>query len=190
MNPLKAFLKDPVKTAYDGEDDDESILYVLRASLITTLPWLLLTGVFVVLPMFFDRLVAELSVNGQQLVSSKFIALFTVFWYVFTFAYFFQSFLMWFFNVYIITNKKIIDMDFIGLLYKSISETTLDNIEDITSKVNGTIGVIFNMGEVYIQTAGRVPEFHFLNVNDPSKIRDIIADLVLSYKQKYDGHNN
>lgn len=191
MNPLKTFIKDPVKTCYDGEDADEKILYVLRASQLTNIPWILLTALFASIPTLLGPAILEfIHQNAPSLVSGKILFSITVFWYLFTFSYFFQSFLNWFFNVYVITNKKILDMDFRGVLYKHISETTLDNIEDMTSQVSGTLGVVFNIGDVYIQTAGEVPEFDFENLDDPAKVRDILADLVLVYKKGTHDHDN
>jgi len=107
----------------------------------------------------------------------------TVLFYLFVFGFALQAFLNWFFNTYVITDKKIVDLDFQGVLYKNISEATLDNIEDITSTVKGTFGVVFNVGSVFIQTAAEKNEFEFENVDHPAKIRDIIADLVAETKK-------
>lgn len=101
---------------------------------------------------------------------------------MFGFGFILQNFLNWFFNVYIITNKKIVDVDFHGILYKNISEAPLRNVEDVTSNVSGALEVIFNYGSVYVQTAGERREFEFENVSHPAKIRDIISDLVAKKK--------
>ena len=85
----------------------------------------------------------------------------------------------------VITNKKLVDMDFIGLAYKNISETMLYNIEDVTSNITGIVGTIFNVGDVFIQTAAEMREFEFIGADDPSKVRDLIIDLV----EKTKGHN-
>jgi len=69
-------------------------------------------------------------------------------------------------------------MDFHGITYKNISETMIDNIEDVTSNISGPVGTIFNIGHIFIQTAGEKREFEFNDIADPSTIRDIISDLV------------
>jgi hypothetical protein len=89
---------------------------------------------------------------------------------------------MWYFNVYIISDKKIVDIDFRGFLYKNISEAPIKNIEDVTSNVSGLFGTTFNFGYVDIQTSAEKREFEFENVSNPSKIRDLIADLVEEVK--------
>ena len=63
----------------------------------------------------------------------------------------------------------------------------MDNIEDVTSNVAGALGVTFNIGALYIQTAAEKREFEFGGVDDPSRIRDILSDLVA--KVKHHGNN-
>jgi hypothetical protein len=72
-------------------------------------------------------------------------------------------------------------------MYKNISETTLDNVEDVTSNVTGALGMIFNIGDVFIQTAAERREFEFHAVDDPSRVRDLIADL--SAEKRNDRNN-
>jgi len=180
---IATFEKNPDNTSYDGEDQDEKILYVQRASLLTTLPWIFASFVFLILPFAADPFLRSFQYNGEKVVSYSFLAILTLFWYLFTFGFFFHNFASWYFNVYIITTKKIIDMDFYGLTYKNISETTLDNIEDVTSQVKGTLGTIFNYGDVYVQTAGEKREFDFVAIDDPGRTRDIISDLAATAKR-------
>jgi hypothetical protein len=179
---LSSCVKDPNKTAYDGMDRDEKVLYVFRRSLITNIPWVSFTLVLVFFPFF-----AWPYVSGFLTLPINFEMVITLFWYLFVFGYAFHNFTLWFFNVYIVSSKKIIDIDFHGLLYKDISEATLDNIEDVTSVVKGTFGTIFNIGAVYVQTAGESREFEFTGVDRPAKIRDLIADLKADYRKRYSG---
>ena len=81
-------------------------------------------------------------------------------------------------------------MDFNGVLYKNISECTLNNIEDVTSNVIGTFGILFNIGDVFIQTAAEKSEFEFDNIDNPAKIRDIISDLVVEARHATADRNN
>lgn len=194
MLGISSFVKRPKHTNYDGEDFDEEILYVLRRSILTNIPWLFSTVIMVILPFAVMPYLRTFKYMGQPVVSYAFISVLTFSWYLLTFGYMFSKFLNWFFNVYIITNKKIVDIDFHGLLYKNIAEATLSNIEDVTSEVMGTIGVVFNIGDVYIQTAGEKREFDFVLVDNPSKLRDIISDLVAQergprFHKHYDRNN-
>jgi len=128
-------------------------------------------------PFILSIIYAGIAVNNLPTLSSKLAFILNLFWYLLTFGFVFQNFLNWFFNVYIITNKKIVDMDFHGLLSKNVSEAPLRNVEDVTSNVTGTLRVIFNYGHVYIQTSAEKREFDFEDVANPTKVRDLISDL-------------
>lgn len=185
MSSFSSIIRNPKDLNYDGKDVDEQIVLVIRRSSITNLPWLLTAFLFAFMPFLVNPFVASLKVEGQQLISPTFLGATTLFWYLFTFGYFLACFLNWYFNILLISNKKIVDMDFHGITYKNISETMIDNIEDVTSNISGPVGTIFNIGNVYIQTAAEKREFEFSDVSDPSSIRDIISDLVANKR-----HNN
>jgi membrane protein YdbS with pleckstrin-like domain len=177
-----SILKKPPHTHVAGEDPDEQILYVFRRSFITNFDWILVTILLLVTPLVASFIFAFASPETRAIVSPQLAFILTLFWYLFTFGFVFQNFINWFFNVYIITSKRVLDLDFIGLLYKNISEAPLTSVEDVTSTVRGTIRVIFNYGTVYVQTAAQQREFQFEDVADPSKVRDIVSDIVTSVK--------
>ncbi|OGC39067.1 hypothetical protein A3K42_00645 [candidate division WWE3 bacterium RBG_13_37_7] len=168
---LGSFVEHPKNVTYDGADKDEKILYVLRQSIVVNIPWMLLVILMAIIPSFVFPML-------PTFIDAKFRLMLFLFWYLILIGYTFQRVLNWFFNVYIISNKKIVDVDFHGILYKNISEALLNNIEDVTSTVHGFWGVVFNFGDVTIQTAAEEREFDFGNIDNPSVVRDIISDLV------------
>ena len=101
----------------------------------------------------------------------------TLAWYLIAIAYSFEKFLGWYFDVYIITNHRVIDIDFINLLTKKFSEADLNRIQDVTSEVSGVSQTMFNYGNVLIQTAAEINEIHFEKVPHPDRIVRILQDL-------------
>jgi hypothetical protein len=75
-------------------------------------------------------------------------------WYLLVTAVVLGGFLRWYFDVFVVTDERIIDIDFNNLIYKNITSTKIDNIEDVTYNVSGAIQSLFNFGQVLIQTAG------------------------------------
>ncbi len=179
---FSSFVKHPHNAKYDGEDHDEKILYVFRRSPITNFRWILILGGMILAPLVVDTLLIIISTQTVE-IPHRLLFSATLFWYLATFGYAFQSFLNWFFNVYIISNKKIVDMDFYGLLYKNISDAPLRNVEDVTSTVSGALQTIFNYGSVVVQTSAEKREFEFEEVSNPSKVRDLISDLVMEVRR-------
>ncbi len=89
-------------------------------------------------------------------------------------------FLIWidyYFDVWIITDKRVINIEQKGLFMRHISELELSKIQDVTTETEGIIPSILNYGDVHIQTAGTVTRFVFWHVPDPYKIKGIIMKL-------------
>ena len=93
--------------------------------------------------------------------------------------YAFYRYLVWFFSAYIITNNRLVDVDFVGLFHKDYTETSVENVQDVTSKVAGPFAVMFNYGLVYVQTASEQTEIEFNNVPQPDVVTKIIGELVM-----------
>ncbi|HEX8924018.1 MAG TPA: PH domain-containing protein, partial [Patescibacteria group bacterium] len=105
----------------------------------------------------------------------RFIA--TLFWYLVTFAYAFEKLLGWYFNVYIVTTDRVVDIDFNNLLDKKFSEADLAVIQDVSSHVAGVSQTVFNYGTILIQTAAEIPEISFEKVPNPEKIVKVLQEL-------------
>lgn len=167
---------------YNGEDADEKILYLLRRSHFTNIGWVLLVIIMCVVPFFATPYIANIQTDGQTVLNTSYIFILLLSWYLMVFGFALFKFYNWFFNVYIITDKKIVDFDFYGLTYKNIADTTLANVEDVTAKISGPLSMVFNIGDVFVQTAAENREFDFAQIDDPGKVRDIISDLVANLK--------
>jgi len=105
-------------------------------------------------------------------------------WYTITMGLALETFLVWFFSVYIITDERIIDVDFISLLFKDVSSAKLDDIQDISSKTGGLLATVVDYGTVYIQTAGEKTEIEFENVPQPAKVAAILNELLLEEERE------
>lgn len=84
---------------------------------------------------------------------------------------------MYYLNVQIITNQRVVDITQESLLHHTISELHLRQIEDVTAEVDGLLGTFLDYGNVYIQTAGETERFTFDRVPNPTQISKLILDL-------------
>lgn len=184
VNLLRSHFIKPTDICFAGEDTDEAILYIFKKSFFTNIDWLLGTIILLLIPALVSYIYSFAQPTEQALISLGFKLTLSGFWYLFVFGYIIYNFLNWFFNVYIITNKRIVDIDFNGLLYKNISEAPLQSVEDVTSNINTVIKTILNYGSVFIQTAAEKREFEFADVADPGKVRDLISDVITQLKSK------
>lgn len=175
-----SFIKNPARTTYEGEDNDEKIIILLRKDFIVNTNWITVAFILSLAPFFISPTLSRLTYMGMRVINPGFMLAINLFWYIFTIGFIFQNFLAWYFDVLMITNKKIIDID---QSCTDVSETTLSNVQDVTSKVRGTWGVVLDIGDIYIQTSAEEREFEFVGVRNPSKVRDEIADLVAKVKK-------
>jgi len=156
---------------FESQHASEQIILVLRAHPITQLPWVI-NSFFLLIILFFLNFIFFNFLTLPQTIFANFFGI------AITFAYIWFNFLSWFFNVGIITNERIIDIDFHGVIYKEVTETQLGKVEDVTAKSGGFFASVFNYGNVFVQTAGAELNIEFMKVPKPSEVTKIINDLV------------
>jgi len=170
-NPISAYSYHPDHVRFIGADSQEQIVLLLRRHPITNVGW-----VFTAFLLIFGPLTA-LFFGFLDLIPANFLIVSFIFWYLISFAFIFEEFLSWFFNVYIVTDERVFDVDFISLTYREITDANLDQIQDVTVKVGSVIRTIFDFGDVNIQTAAAVAEIDFEAVPHPDRVAQVLREL-------------
>lgn len=176
IHALSSFCQNPIGISFAAQEKDEQILLFLRRHFITNTPWVIIGLFLIVLPMllpFLFTLTGFLLTLPQNLT-----ILFIAFYYLIVFAYLFINFISWFYNIGLITTKRVVDVDFSDLVYHNVAATKLNLIQDVDYTQVGVLPSLFNYGDVFVQTAGDKPNFDFLAVPNPSKAAHIIEDLI------------
>lgn len=178
FNPLSSFCQNPQGVNFETQESEEKVVLLLRKHPITNLGWISISILMTIAPLvlFFFPLLEFLPTNF------KFISILG--WYLITIAFALQGFLTWFFNVYIVTDERVVDIDFYNLIYKEVSDANIDKIQDVTYKMGGGIRTLFNYGDVVIQTAGENPNFNFEAVPTPDKVASILQDLRIEEEEE------
>jgi membrane protein YdbS with pleckstrin-like domain len=178
FNPVASFSFLPKGVDFETKNKGEKVVLLLRRHPITNLRWIFLA----ILMSFAPLLLASFPIIDFLPSNFRFVAILG--WYMITLAFVFESFLSWFFNVNIVTDERIVDIDFVNLIYKEISDADIDKIQDVTVKVGGVAQTMFNYGDVYIQTASEKPRFEFLSVPKPEDVAKILQELRIEEKQE------
>lgn len=177
-NPLAAYAPKPAGLHFESQAETERVVMLLRRHPITNIRWILTAVVLSLAPQTL-QFVPFLNFFPDQFQT------FTVLgWYMLIFAYALENFLSWFFQVNIITDERIIDIDFYSLIFKKVSSAKLDNIEDITSSTGGFLRSLMNYGTVIVQTAATQQEFEFIDVPQPDKVIKLLNELLLEEEQE------
>jgi uncharacterized membrane protein YdbT with pleckstrin-like domain len=184
---LASFNYYPTKVNFETQEDQEKIILLLRQHPIVNVRWIIIAvlGIFAPIVLNYLPILSFLPKNYQ------FIAVLG--WYLLVTAYILQSFLYWFFNVYIVTTERVIDVDFFNLIYKKVSDADLNKIQDVSYNMGGVLRTLLNYGDVNIQTAGEVTNFDFEAVPKPDRVAKILQDLRQEEEQEtidaITGHN-
>ncbi len=169
-----SFFQDPDGLSFEDLEPGEIILLLLRRHFVTNVPWIATTIVLLLLPLLFPIV---LTLFPFPLPNSHTIMLFMGFYYLVIFGFVLLNFTLWYFQAGLVTNKRIIDVDLSGILYRQVSETKIQNVEDVTYNQTGFIRSLFNYGDVLVQTAGSVENIEYDRVPRPAQVADIIGDL-------------
>ena len=153
------------------QQEDEEIVLLLRSHPITNVGWLLVTLMMILLPGVL------LSTGMFSAVPGKFIWVGQLVWYVMTFAYAFEKFLFWYYSVFIVSNERLIDIDFTNVLWREVTYANLNHIEEPKMVSGGFIRSLLHYGDVNVTTASEDPTVEALGVPYPDRVVDIISRL-------------
>lgn len=155
-----------LQKAFDGQRDDEELLFVFRRHIIA-----MRKGFYLLLvPMAIGALPFLIWQDNLKLLWI-FIGSF-----VFGLIMFFYHFLMWFYTYYIVTNQRIRQITQHGFFGKDVVELKLSKVQNISYNVPGFSGEVFKFGTIIIQTF--VGDLVIKNVEHPDKIYNKLQDAV------------
>lgn len=176
----------PTNIKFDTQNEGEKVFILSRAAFITNTGWIL-TTLFLFFAGFLVSAFVAILFQNVDLLRDKNLMQFAIIYlyYLGVFSFALSNFIVWYFNVYIVTDTRLIDYDYtINNKYK-VSEANLTNIEDVTQQQVGIFSSIFNYGHVFVQTASEKVQFLFSNVPNPAYLRDKIIDLSELLKKEY-----
>jgi hypothetical protein len=179
-------MPDYQKFHFSGQKPDEQILLIVRRHWFDILQQFFLIffmlffllGSILYLPLLFPNL------NSQPLET-----LFSFLENSFAMLIWIIGFFIWidyYFDVWIITDKRVVNIEQKALFSRVVSELEHIRIQDITTEVSGLIPTFLNFGDVYIQTAAEKERFIFRQVPDPYRIKDLLMNL---QKKRLRGNN-
>lgn len=165
---------------FPGQAPDEKVLLFARRHWLSFLPFLGITIAMSLIPMItiilvyftdsdiFTSFVLTLIIFGFSAYLLLVLAVFLVAW------------MDYYFDILILTDRRIIDIEQRGLFNREITELELLHIEDVRAELKGFWQSFFNFGEVYIQTAGTAPNFSFPFIPNPN----VVARQIMSTYEK------
>jgi hypothetical protein len=168
---LSSLLINPSEFNFSERNSDEEIYLTIRSHWITNLHWIITAIIMLFIPLFLRY------VNFLDFLPSQYRFFLFLFWYLFIFVFVFEKFLDWYFDLFLVTNQRLVDIDFNNLLNRHFAEAEISMIQDLSFSIKGFLGTFFNYGDVLIQTAAKSNQINFEKVPNPRKIVELIEQL-------------
>ena len=168
------------------QPDEKLVLFVRRHWIILVARWLayLILSCIPIATYFF------LAAYQPQILANRiifpFLFLFASIFYLFMWLFLFNIFIDYYLDVWIVTTKRILDIEQRGIFNRIVAEHSLERIQDVTGSQKGVIQTIFKFGDVYIQTAGEIQRFDFHQVRNPFEIVRIVNSLLQKKEDKFE----
>ncbi|KAA0206362.1 hypothetical protein EDM68_02565 [Candidatus Uhrbacteria bacterium] len=156
---------------------DEKVIHILRRHPITL--FTLGVGLLLLIVGPFAVWLGIVSFQPELLDDRVFVALVVMggsaFW-LFAWLFIFQHFIDYYLDIWIVTTKRVLNIEQTGLFARTVSELRLYRIQDVTSIVNGFFHTLLDFGDVEIQTAGEKTRFVFEEIPHPTRISKSILE--------------
>ncbi len=175
---FSSFIPKPKNIRFETQEELEKVLLLLRRHVITNAPWILTAIVLVIIPFFYSFF------PFLDFLPARYFPFLIVGWYLLIVGFVFEKFLLWFYNIYIVTDERIIDVDFYHILYKVISDAKIDKIQDVSYEQKGIFQAFFNYGDILIQTAAEKTQFVFESIPNPDEVVTVINFLIAEEEQE------
>lgn len=88
-----------------------------------------------------------------------------------------RALVAWSWDVFIVTDRRIIDVDQRGFFHRTVSEAGYEAMQDVRFAVSGLWQTVFRYGSVNVQTAGAQATIEATAVRDPQAVQDLIIRL-------------
>lgn len=170
------FVKPP-KIRFIEQEEGEDIILFLRQHGIVNIPWILMAILAIFLPAFFIQFDMTFGFNMLRNVSDQILIGGLTIYYLLVLAYIIEQFLFWYFNIYIVTNLHLVDINFFSLLSRDITEVEFRDVQSVSTSVSGIFGSLFNFGNVLVRTAAEKSPISFRRIPRPDFVADQIQDL-------------
>ncbi len=172
-----SYCEKPDDISFQNQEEDEKVLLFIRKDFITNIPWVVTGIILLFVPLLAIPLLPYLHFAAGFL-PPNYLLILTIFYYLALATFMYINFIIWYFNLDLVTDRRIIDIEFSGIVYKDVAATKLSLVQDVSYAQNGLIRTIFDYGDVLVQTAGTIDNFTFDAVPKPEDAVHVVENLI------------
>lgn len=172
------------KYRFEGQKPGEKILLVLHRH------WFDIVSQFIIILIMLGALFGSYAFSSRLYESfaaedyRSLVAFARNLFFMLIWITFFIIWIDYYLDVWIVTDRRVVNIEQKGLFAREVSELELENIQDITSDVHGLIPTFLNYGDLFVQTAAEKERFIFHNIPDPYSVKDLIMNLQKKFEDR------
>lgn len=159
---------------FHGQHANEEIIKIVRRHWFNILQQYIIVFAMIFL-LFFSLQVLPTYLSFSE--NNAEFWFFETFFAIIIWLYIFIIWIDFYFDVWVITDNRIVNIEQKALFMRHTSELKFSKIQDVSIEVDGFVPTILNFGDVHIQTAGTKGRFLFHKVPDPYKLKGLIMNM-------------
>jgi membrane protein YdbS with pleckstrin-like domain len=165
----------PENVVFDRKEQDEEVLMISRKHWIAYIGHILLALFIPIVSIVL--LVISSSTQGLYGKPTVYLGLFIAS-LVIGINVIITAIIQWYYNISIITDKRILSLKVTSIFHHSYTEILWKKIQDVSHDSIGPLSSIFDIGNVYIDTAGEGVDLTLRFVPKPRDVQEVINNLV------------
>lgn len=134
--------------------EDEKIIIFTRRHVVSMLGTIILIIFMFLIPLI---ILAAIFFTNRPILSGitlNFIVIGASIYYLVAATYAFTEWISYYFDIFIVTEDEIIDINQEGIFDRSITEVSLLRVQDVSARIKGFLPTIFAYGDVVAESAG------------------------------------
>jgi uncharacterized membrane protein YdbT with pleckstrin-like domain len=160
---------------FKGQEEGETVVMVVRRHPFPVIVNIIFFAFLGMIPLIVGVVFSNFLNSNDLFVIFLFL---TSLWYLLLWSGLFYALTMYILDVWIITDRRIVDSTQHGFFNRVISELHMSRIQDISVSTAGIIPTFLKFGDLQVQTAGNEEKFNFSQIPHPERVKDTIMDIV------------
>lgn len=164
------------KHVFPGQLENEKVIFFARKHPLSFAGMALIALLMLLLPIAGIFIYGISKIPSTGFAAQIIIAIIGAY-ILFALGFFLVAWISFYYDVIIVTNHRVIEINQEALFFRKISEANLADVEDVNAEIKGILPTFFHYGTVFIQTAGTAENFEFQFLPKPYKIAKLVSDL-------------
>jgi len=158
--------------------EKETVLINTRRHFVAYLGRLILIAVLFLIPILIFSYAYSTYPNMFNGSVINFVVVIGSIYYLVMSTFAFISWISYYFNIFIVTDQSIIDVNQEGIFNRQITEVSILRVQDVSAKIKGVFPTLFGYGDVVAETAGENTRTYVIDsIPNPIEVANKILSL-------------